>query len=317
MPAVSVIIPSYNHAPFLKQRIDSVINQTFQDFEIILLDDCSSDNSREIIESYRAHPRVKHIVYNPENSGSAFKQWSKGISLVKGNWIWIAESDDLSSPLFLETLVPRVSEGYDLVYCRSSTIDIQGEVLGDYFWPDEIDSQRWKSDYHNDGAFEIANYLIYRNTIPNASACLFRKDKVEDLSAVISMRFCGDWLFWINLLAKGKLYYSSQPLNLFRSHPQSTRGGKDKDKEIKRFQEYWQVIRYGREVCGKKSFGFKGIYRYEWIFNELRARQSNIGKINVLLKCLPGILIPYYFIYLFKRTRYVSIFSRSLRVKHQ
>ena len=57
-PTVSVIIPNYNHAPYLKERIDSVLNQTYQDFEVIILDDCSPDNSVEVIEQYRSNPHV-------------------------------------------------------------------------------------------------------------------------------------------------------------------------------------------------------------------------------------------------------------------
>src|SRR6187431_17527 len=94
LPKVSVIIPNYNHADFLMQRIVSILNQTYQDFELIILDDCSSDKSREIIEHYRTHPKVSHIVYNAENSGSTFKQWKLGLDYAKGDWIWIAESDD-------------------------------------------------------------------------------------------------------------------------------------------------------------------------------------------------------------------------------
>ena len=52
MPQVSVIVPNYNHAPYLRQRLDSIFNQNFQDFEVIILDDCSTDNSKEIIEEY-------------------------------------------------------------------------------------------------------------------------------------------------------------------------------------------------------------------------------------------------------------------------
>ena len=101
-PLVSVIIPSYNHEKFLKERIDSVLNQTFQDFELIILDDLSPDNSREIIESYRAHPKVSQIIYNEKNSGSTFFQWNKAVlSLAKGEFIWIAESDDVADPKFL------------------------------------------------------------------------------------------------------------------------------------------------------------------------------------------------------------------------
>ena len=64
---VSVIIPNYCHAPYLRQRIDSVLAQSYPDFEVVLLDDCSTDGSREVIERYRNHPRIKQIVYNDRN----------------------------------------------------------------------------------------------------------------------------------------------------------------------------------------------------------------------------------------------------------
>lgn len=70
---VSVIVPNYNHAPYLKPRIDSIVNQTYHDFELILLDDCSTDNSREILESYRSNPHVTHIVYNEQNGRNTFR----------------------------------------------------------------------------------------------------------------------------------------------------------------------------------------------------------------------------------------------------
>lgn len=79
MPTVSVIVPNYCHAPYLEQRIESILQQTFQDFELILLDDCSTDGSREILERYRNHPKVSGIFYNERNSGSPFKQWKKGL----------------------------------------------------------------------------------------------------------------------------------------------------------------------------------------------------------------------------------------------
>ena len=103
-PKVSVIVPNYNHASYLKQRIDSILNQTFQDFEVIILDDCSTDNSLEVLSHYKNHNKVSHCVFNDTNSGSTFKQWDKGIQLAKGEWIWIAESDDWAEPEFLETI---------------------------------------------------------------------------------------------------------------------------------------------------------------------------------------------------------------------
>ena len=104
-PAVSVIVPNYNHAPFLRQRIDSILNQTFQDLELIILDDCSTDDSRRIIESYRNEPRVRAIIYNEANSGSTFAQWKRGLREARGKYVWIAESDDYADADFLSVLV--------------------------------------------------------------------------------------------------------------------------------------------------------------------------------------------------------------------
>ena len=120
-PQVSVIVPNYNHAQYLVQRIDSVLAQTCQDFELILLDDCSPDHSREVLERYREHPKVAHIVYNEANSGSTFKQWDKGIALARGEYIWIAESDDWCEPTLLETLLDGIHRDKDCVlsYCQT------------------------------------------------------------------------------------------------------------------------------------------------------------------------------------------------------
>ncbi len=74
---VSVIVPNYNHASYLVARIESILNQTYQDFELILLDDCSTDDSREVLLKYKDNPKVTHLVFNEQNSGSPFIQWQK------------------------------------------------------------------------------------------------------------------------------------------------------------------------------------------------------------------------------------------------
>ena len=95
-PLVSVILPNYNHAKYLDERIQSILNQTYCNFELIILDDCSPDNgaSKAVIERYRGNAHISHIIYNERNGGLTFQQWHKGIELARGNLIWIAESDD-------------------------------------------------------------------------------------------------------------------------------------------------------------------------------------------------------------------------------
>src|SRR6478609_3462038 len=110
MVEVSVILPNYNHENYLKERIDSILQQTYRDFELIILDDHSSDNSKQIIELYRSNAKVSFIEYNSHNSGSPFRQWAKGIQLARGSYIWIAESDDSCEPAFLEETVKKMKE---------------------------------------------------------------------------------------------------------------------------------------------------------------------------------------------------------------
>ena len=144
MPLVSVIVPNYNHAPYLRQRLDSIFNQTFQDFEVIILDDCSTDNSKEIIEEYRNRPQVSHVVYNETNSGSPFKQWAKGFDLAQGEYIWIAESDDWAELNFLEETVQRIKKNdVNLVFTNSFIVTPEKQTIDINIQEDRVFNGRW------------------------------------------------------------------------------------------------------------------------------------------------------------------------------
>src|SRR2546430_11315204 len=153
MPAVSVIVPNYNHARFLRRRIDTVLGQTFLDFELILLDDCSTDNSRDILTAYADDSRVR-IEFNAKNSGSTFKQWNKGVRLAKGKYVWIAESDDYADEQLLERLVGVLEEEPEVTfaYCRSWRIAANGEPNGyaDWYLADLEPPARWAADFRAD-----------------------------------------------------------------------------------------------------------------------------------------------------------------------
>ena len=222
MPKVSVIVPNYNHARYLRRRVDSVLGQTFQDFELILLDDCSTDESRSVLSSYAGNPRVR-IEFNEVNSGSTFKQWNKGVRLARGEYVWIAESDDYADPQLLERLVSRLDAEPNAVLCncRSWLISGDGELSGflDSYLAD-LDTHRWTADFSGDGREECRKYLVRRNTVLNASSVLFRKEVYERVGgADESLVFCGDWKLWASMaLAGGRIAYVGQPLNYYRSH---------------------------------------------------------------------------------------------------
>lgn len=214
MPQVSIIVPNFNHAPYLRQRLDSILEQTFQDFELIVIDDCSTDNSREVMEAYRNHSKVSRIVYNEQNSGSAFRQWVKGITLAQGDWVWIAESDDWAEPQFLETMMRAVMDNptCGLAYCWSYRTDEQGNLLWEV--PDKKEVKRYP------GKTFIREKLLLSNVIVNVSACLFKRElfHTERVSLYENMRLCGDWLFYVLLAEQANVVAVKSPLNYCRRH---------------------------------------------------------------------------------------------------
>jgi glycosyltransferase involved in cell wall biosynthesis len=257
MPKVSVIIPNYNHAPFLKERIDSVLNQTYQDFEVIILDDCSTDNSREIIEQYRNLPKVVQIEYNTTNSGSTFKQWEKGIKLAKGEWVWIAESDDVANPKLLSSLQACVTNNTSMVFCKSEIIDNHGkksEFLQCSHFPN---NKYWESFLNQNMSIYSRSFIqneMYRfNQIVNSSSAIFRKRYFPQNDPFLTkFKLCGDWYVWINILSKGGGYYVDEALNYFRIHDRTVRS--ESKNEIFTYFENALIIRFILELykCSKE-----------------------------------------------------------------
>jgi len=225
-PKVSVIVPNYNHAPYLRQRLDSIIKQTFRDFELIVLDDASTDDSREIVQTYACYPMFRFL-FNKTRNGSAFKQWQKGLENARGEYIWFAESDDCSSPHFLNKLLPILEndKSMGLVYCQSYLTDPSGRVLGDAIqWTDDLDSLRWKNNFVNNGRLEIKDYLSKKNTIPNASAVLLRASVLRSIDGLdAGYQLCGDWLLWIKILLQSNVGYVAERLNYWRQRSSNAR----------------------------------------------------------------------------------------------
>lgn len=228
-PYVSVIVPNYNHARFLPRRLDSILNQTFRDFEIILLDDASTDDSAEVIEQYREHPNVR-VVRNEKNSGSTFKQWLKGIEMAKADILWIAESDDRCEPDFLEALLPAFNNRQvKLAYANSHVIDTDDKIIGDYISTDYLQSlsaTKWTMPYTVSAEQEVNDGLGVKNTILSASSVLFRRFELEPevRKTIECMRIAGDWYFIIHGIAGGNVHYVSRKLNYHRRHCESVVG---------------------------------------------------------------------------------------------
>ena len=246
-PTVSVIIPNYNHAPYLKERIDSVLNQTYQDFEVIILDDCSPDNSVEVIEQYRSNPHVSHILINEHNTRNTFIQWERGISLAKGRYIWIAESDDVAELQLLETLIGQLEQHPDasVAFCHSRLIDADGALLSEQ----NTKNPAQPGQITIDGSCTFLRHLLIFNYIYNASMAVFRRDVYDRANPDYKQfRYCGDWHFWASVCAAGRVIEVYDMLSRFRQHQRKVTEDSKKD-VFHVWNDEMKTIRYIASLC--------------------------------------------------------------------
>lgn len=225
-PLVSVVVPNFNHARFLEARLDSIFAQTFRDFEVIILDDASTDDSRSVIRRYLGTPGVRFLP-SKKNSGSPFIQWNRGVASALGELIWIAESDDVAAPDFLATLVPILQSDptIGLCYCQSYHIDGDGNNNGPLCgWTEDLAPGRWKASFRNQGSDEVARFHVLKNPILNASAVVFRRSVYQLVGGAPSdLRECGDWLTWSRMLLHSDVRFEAAQLNYFRTHSANVR----------------------------------------------------------------------------------------------
>jgi glycosyltransferase involved in cell wall biosynthesis len=226
-PLVSIILPSYNHARYLPKRIESILNQTYSAIEILVLDDCSPDNSRDVILAYAAQDARIQTLFNEHNSGSTFKQWHKGLLWAKGKYIWIAESDDFAETNFLTELVPllEADESVVLAHSNSAVVDEHDQADGTTAdWKNKLyNTSHWSEDHVANGKQEVEQYFQNGCVINNVSAVLFRRSSIDAVGGVdTGFRYTGDWLLYLKMSLVGNLAYKAACLSNYRDHPVNT-----------------------------------------------------------------------------------------------
>jgi len=225
-PKVSVIVPNFNHAGYLPQRLDSIYGQTYGNVEVILLDDCSEDDSQNILRQYRdTYSANTRLLCNETNSGNVFRQWARGIELATGDLVWLAESDDFCDLDFLEKLVGFFrDEAVTLAYSAVSFVDEQGRALNDFAYEHylaPVGASRWQQSHTATGFREAGRAFGVLNLVPNTSGCIFRNPAnlplLQDPSW-LELEICGDWVFYLHLIRNGKVSFTPETRNYYRFH---------------------------------------------------------------------------------------------------
>ncbi len=252
-PKITVIVPNYNYERYMESRLSSIANQTHPVFEIIVLDDGSSDGSvREIERVAVSLKRDIVLVENEENGGGVFSQWRKGVEMAKGDLIWIAEADDLAEPEFLDQLVAFFQQAdIALAFSDSKSIDEHGIIKGESYkpyyntlFPDALSRSAIFSPHEF-----LRDYISVKNVILNASSVVWRRNylvkALENCSTdLANFRMAGDWRLYAEIcMLGGHIGYNAHPGNIHRRHSASVTHDLGKQQHVAEIASMHEYIR--------------------------------------------------------------------------
>lgn len=235
---ISVIVPNYNYEKFIEERLNTIVNQKYPIYELVILDDCSTDNSVAKIEKFISKHKDMNIKFikNKKNSGCVFLQWKKGIENITGDYFWIAEADDSASPDFLKTVITAFDDpDVVLSFSHTATINTKSRIIDKYTigFLDIFKSGKFEKDFIMDGNEFIKNYLAISNNILNVSSVVWKKDDYHEiLTEAEKYKVAGDWYIYANVLRDKKIAYFKTPLSMQRKHLNSVSTTVKKDLEF-------------------------------------------------------------------------------------
>ena len=194
---VSIIMPSYNTAPYIKQTIQSVLDQTYINWELIIVDDCSTDNTNEVVDTIK-DCRI-HYLKNEKNSGAAISR-NKALREAKGQWIAYLDSDDLWMPEKLEKQIKFMEEnGYVFSYTNYEEIDVDG----------------YKTGVKVTGPKKITKTGMFNYCWPGCLTVMYDANKIG-LIQIEDIKKNNDYAMWLKVCRKADCYLLDEILGQYR-----------------------------------------------------------------------------------------------------
>ena len=215
-PLVSVCIPAYNNAGYIKETIDSILNQTYQNIELVIVDDNSKDETLKVIQSIK-DPRIK-VYHNEENLGMV-GNWNKCLSLANGEYIKLICADDMidNNAIEIEAKAMQQNPTANLVESDTRLVDINGKKTGVF--------HRYRKSGLVDGKKVAKKSLLIQNFFGAPVNNMIRKSALETVGYFDeSFTYILDFDMWIRLACSGDVYIIHQQLNNFRIRNDSNTG---------------------------------------------------------------------------------------------
>ena len=210
IPKVSIVTAMYNHKPFLRRRVDSVLSQTYQDWEWIIVDDCSPDGSFEFVQKLTRHDSRITVLQNDTNCHIAQTN-QRGIDLARGEFLYRTDSDDYCADTFLERMCAVLDQNPRVVlaYCRGLYLDQDDGTWGG--WPK-------KDDYVGSGWDEFQRILVQYHI--KSPTILFRRAAVVKAGGFTTLPLLSahDWYLSLRVCLLGDVAYIDAPLAAHRRH---------------------------------------------------------------------------------------------------
>ena len=214
MPLVTVIMPSYNHERYISEAIESVLNQTFSDFELIIIDDASKDKSKEIIKIYKEKESRIRAIFHDENKGIA-RTMNEGLEKANGKFIALFSSDDLwVRDKLVKQLNILMKDDNLIVWSEGLIIDEKGVHSGKKF------TQMHEATKKKRGG-NIFEELLRGNFICGQSVIL-KKENLKNIRYDERLKYLNDYKFMIDLAKNYNFYFISEPLAMYRIHGANT-----------------------------------------------------------------------------------------------
>lgn len=203
---VSIIMPSYNTAKYIADSINSVIKQTYENWELIIVDDCSNDNTDEIVNSFLRDERIKYFK-NERNSGAAISR-NKALREAKGRWIAFLDSDDLWIPEKLEKQINFMEKNNYVFTYTDYRINLNGEWL----------------PYINIGPDVVNRWKMYNYCYFSTITVMYDQQKVG-LIQIENLKKHNDYAMWLKIIEKSSCYRLPECLSYYIKHENSISSG--------------------------------------------------------------------------------------------
>ena len=219
MNLVSVVIPSYNHAPYIRQAVESALTQSYANIELIVIDDGSTDTSLDYL---RTVSDSRYTLVEQANAG-AHNAINKGLSLAKGEYLAILNSDDIYHPERIATCISRLIEGVDLVASWIDVVNQKGKVLGvKEGWHNMLPWPIKQTEYNNTTVSDFTLNLLMSNFVSTTSNIVFTRKLYEKIGGMKNLRFAHDWDFLLRSARHFKCELIESPLLQYRIHQTNT-----------------------------------------------------------------------------------------------